>query len=55
MESKLSNLVVKIRSEDLPKPRNYLAMVVRTRKGGAHQKPHKSIRAKEKVKLKDLV
>ena len=43
---------IKIKTEDIPKPRNHLAVAARKRFSGASQKPYKSQRQKDKVSLK---
>jgi hypothetical protein len=43
---------ITIKSEDLPKPRNAIAVAARNRRGGSHEKPYKIQRAKDKIALK---
>lgn len=40
------------KSKQLPQPRNPIVMAAIMKKGGIHQKPHKSIRRSEKISLK---
>lgn len=46
---------IKIKEEDLPKRRNPAAVAARKMKSGAHEKPYKASRSKEKASLKKLV